>query len=82
MRLVSRRFRTIAQDRLNAGFRSLEGRLMHVQELLCNSYQHSRSDVEIQCMCKILNIMEILTLHVIAPKKNYIVTKEILFSIP
>lgn len=64
MRLVNHRFRLLAQDVLNREFNGIEPRLKYLKEILETSIQHSSEDGEQRCFCKMLNVIEMLILHV------------------
>lgn len=67
VRLVNRRFRVLAQDILNRRFTSVEPRLNFLKHMVKTSIEHSKEDLERRCLCKILNVIEILIFHVNVP---------------
>ncbi|XP_076269427.1 uncharacterized protein LOC143202038 isoform X2 [Rhynchophorus ferrugineus] len=63
VRLVNRRFRTIAEDLLNLGFKKLESKLYLLIKSTDISLGFTQDDMEIKCISKLLCQLEILNLQ-------------------
>lgn len=60
LRLVNRRFKTVAEDLLNLGFKRIEKRLQSLLICTDTSLGYTEDDMEIKCISKLLCLLEIL----------------------
>ncbi|CAG9865140.1 unnamed protein product [Phyllotreta striolata] len=63
VRLVNNRFKIIAEDVLNCSFRYLDKRLNHLILMTDLSLSYTQDDMEMKCIVKLLNMLEILNLQ-------------------
>ncbi|XP_030758766.1 uncharacterized protein LOC115884348 [Sitophilus oryzae] len=63
IRLVNRRFKTVAEDMLNIGFKCLEKKIQNLIRMTDISLGYTRDDMEIKCISKLLCMLEILNLQ-------------------
>ncbi|XP_066140081.1 uncharacterized protein [Euwallacea fornicatus] len=60
LRLVNRRFKTVAEDLLNFGFKRIEKRLKSLMGTTDLALGYTQDDMEIKCISKLLCLLEIL----------------------
>ncbi|KAK9882996.1 hypothetical protein WA026_001211 [Henosepilachna vigintioctopunctata] len=60
VRLVNRRFRTVAEDALSASFKMLEKRIKNLLKSTIEALQAAQGDMEIKCCCRLINMLEIV----------------------
>lgn len=60
VRLVNRRFKTVAECFLNASFKLLDGRIQQLLKSTTKALQASQDDMEIKCFCRLINMLEII----------------------
>nr|XP_023016768.1 uncharacterized protein LOC111506070 [Leptinotarsa decemlineata] len=65
VRLVNRRFRIIAENMLNIGYKKIEKQLNMLIKTVEMSVGYTQDDMEIKCVTKLLNLLEILKMQYI-----------------
>ncbi|KAL1494408.1 hypothetical protein ABEB36_010011 [Hypothenemus hampei] len=63
IRLVNRRFRVVAEDLLNLGFKKIKKRLQSVLNVTEISLRYTQDDMETKCIFRLLCMIEILNLQ-------------------
>lgn len=60
VRLVSRRFKEVAEDLMSVTFKLLEKKIKNLLKFTLEAVQVAEGDSEIKCYCRLINMLEIL----------------------
>lgn len=64
VRLVSRRFKEVAEDLMSVTFKLLEKKIKNLLKFTLEAVQVAEGDSEIKCYCRLINMLEILNFQV------------------